>query len=285
MFDGLISGIMAEAICSVAAESEVTELRLRLGRPLVVRTAEKREVAKLPAGGAYIITRDDIDRLLAMASDFSVYAVNDELIKGYMARRGIRIGVAGEGVAESGKLLTMKNISFLTVRIPHQLTGIAGRVLAKMEDGLKNTLVISPPGAGKTTMLRELARVASKRADTLIIDERFELAAADKGLPTMDVGDCDVLSGVAKAAAYENTVRAMSPELIVTDELFRREDVEAVAEILRSGVKVFASVHGTGMAGVRASIPLSGICDLFEVVVTLTGTPRAGTIKDIWLKS
>ena len=102
MFDGLVTGMMASAVAAVADEKAVTELRMRVGRPLVVLTAEGRSVARMPSGVPFIVRGEDVERVLALASDFSVYAVNDQLVKGFMARRGIRIGVAGEGVEEGG---------------------------------------------------------------------------------------------------------------------------------------------------------------------------------------
>ena len=282
MFQGLVTGVMAAAVAAVADEGAVTELRLRVGRPLVVLTAEARRTARLPSGAPFVVRRDDIERVLAVASDFSVYAVNDQLVRGYVSRRGIRIGVAGEGVAEGGRLITVKHIAFLTVRIPHEVKGAADGVRgAVFGGGVKNTLVISPPYGGKTTMLRELARLASERYDTLVIDERFELAAAENGVPTLDVGDCDVVSGVGKLAAYENTIRAMNPEVIVTDELFRGEEAEAVADIARSGVKVFASLHGDGVESVAGSPEFRRLLDVAETYIVLTPRPRAGTVREV----
>lgn len=283
MFDGLVTGMMASAVAAVADEKAVTELRMRVGRPLVVLTAEGRSVARMPSGAPFIVRGEDIERVLALASDFSVYAVNDQLVKGFMARRGIRIGVAGEGVVEGGSVLTMKHIAFLTVRIPHEVRGAADGIKNAVfrDGGVRNTLVISPPYGGKTTMLRELARLASERRNTLIIDERFEIAAADKGLPTLDVGDADVVSGVSKLTAYENTIRAMSPEVIVTDELFRESEADAVCDIVRSGVKVFASLHGDGAAGVLGSAVFGKLADVMELFVVLSPFPRVGTVKEV----
>ena len=258
---------MAAAVAAVADEGAVTELRLRVGRPLVVLTAEARRTARLPSGAPFVVRRDDIERVLAVASDFSVYAVNDQLVRGYVSRRGIRIGVAGEGVAEGGRLITVKHIAFLTVRIPHEVKGAA--------DGVRGAVF------GGGTMLRELARLASERCDTLVIDERFELAAAENGVPTLDVGDCDVVSGVGKLAAYENTIRAMNPEVIVTDELFRGEEAEAVADIARSGVKVFASLHGDGVESVAGSPEFRRLLDVAETYIVLTPRPRAGTVREV----
>lgn len=283
MFQGLVTGVMAAAVAAVADEGAVTELRLRVGRPLMVLTAERRATARLPSGGAFVVRREDVERVLALASDFSVYAVNDQLVRGYMARRGIRIGVAGEGVVEGGNVLTMKHIAFLTVRIPHEIKGAAdgirGAVFA--DDGVKSTLIISPPYGGKTTLLRELARLAGARRNTLVIDERFEIAAAENGVPTLDVGDCDVVSGVGKLVAYENTIRAMSPEVIVTDELFREAEVDAVCDAVRSGVKVFATLHGAGLESVTRSPVFSRLLSVMELFVVLSPVPRVGTVVSV----
>lgn len=279
MFGGLVTGIMADAVRAAAGEEFVTELRLRVGRPLIVRTAAERKVARMPSGFVYTVTEGDIDALLAAASDYSVYAVSDSMARGYLTRRGVRIGVAGEGVTEGGGVLSVRNIRFLTVRFPRQVRGAAEFVRERIFPGRvpRSTLVISPPGGGKTTLLRELARISSARADTLIIDERGEIAAASSGVPTLDVGDADVLTGVPKRIAYENTVRAMSPEVIVTDELFGREDAEAVAEIVRSGVAVMASVHGRSEGEVLKSAALAPVVGCMQAVITLSPYPRAGT--------
>lgn len=275
--------MMASSVAQAAAETDVTELRLRVGRPLVVVTADSRRIARMPSGAPYTVDAADIERILGIASDFSVYAVNEQLVKGYMAKKGIRIGVAGEGVVENGSVLTMKHVSFLTIRIPHQVRGAADVVRGRIFGGsVRNTLVISPPSAGKTTMLRELARIASERFNTLIIDERYEIAAADRGVPTLDVGDCDVVSGVSKTAAYENTIRAMSPEIIVTDELFRRSEAEAVCDIVRSGVKVFASLHGEGTESVTKSAAFGCLKEVIEEYVVLSPKPRAGTVAGVY---
>lgn len=280
MFDGLVGGGVALAVRG--HESEITELRLRVGRPLAYATIKGAQRAVLPSGLPYIVRAEDIKLILSAASDFSYYAVNDDLVKGYLARRGVRIGVAGEGVSEDGKLLTMKNVSSLVIRIPHEIKGAADRLLPVVSLGgrPRSTLIISPPSGGKTTILRDLARRLSTRFNTLIIDERYEIAAAENGVPTLDVGDSEVVSGVAKSVAYENTVRAMSPEIIVTDEIFGQQEICAIRDIRRSGVEVFASVHGSGRDSILATESFAQLLSLFDVVVTLGRNP-VGTIKEI----
>lgn len=281
MFDGLIEGRMAGAIADCAVVSEIIEIRMRIGRPLVVLTVRERIVVS-DFGMPYIVSRADLERVLNVASDFSVYSVNDEIVKGYIPCGYVRLGVAGEGVVEAGRLLTVKNINFIVIRVPHQIKNVADAIAARVVDGgLKNTLIISPPAAGKTTMLRELARLASRKYNTLIIDERYELAFCDKGVPQLDVGDADVVSGIQKGVAYENCIRSMNPDLIVTDELFKRTEVEAVADIVRSGVRVFASVHGESLEAVEQSAVFCDLVKCFDVFVVLAKQPRVGSIKEI----
>lgn len=274
MFGGLIDGAVAQVISENFSESEITEIRFRVGRPLVVFTSTGGKRVKFNGGKFYTVTTRDIDRILAYASDFSVYAVNDQLVKGYLSKGGVRIGVCGEGVAERGEMMTLKNIGYLVVRVPHEIKGAADKVLhAVNKDCPKSTLIISPPGAGKTTLLRDMARQFSAHYNVLIIDERGELAASSKGIPLLDVGDCEVVSGVAKTVAYENSVRAMSPDIIVTDELFRLEEVRAVCDMTRCGVKVFASVHGGNEESVRRSEIFAPLFEVMETIVTLGKNP------------
>ncbi|MBR5173487.1 MAG: stage III sporulation protein AA, partial [Clostridia bacterium] len=110
--------------------------------------------------------------------------------------------MSGFGVVEQGKIVTIKDISGLVLRVPHEIKGCATAIIPQIYEGnrLLSTLIISPPGAGKTTLLRDMARLVSKSVNTLIIDERFEIAGLDCSL---DVGESEVMSGVEKRIAYE----------------------------------------------------------------------------------
>lgn len=282
MFNGLIDGALSRALGGVAPESEITEVRLRVGRQLFCATAKKRTAVFLPSGAPYVVTGEELDGVLARASDFSMYAVNDQLCRGYLSRRGVRIGVAGEGVVEQGRLMTLKNVRYMVLRVPHEIVGVSDKIMSAVNAGgyVKNTLVISPPCGGKTTMLRDMARSISLNYNTLLIDERYELAAAENGVPTLDVGDCEVVSGIVKSAAYENCVRAMSPDVIVTDEIFRREEVESVLDIIRGGVKVFASAHAVKITDLEKSPVFAPLVGAFDVIVTLSTNP-VGKVLDV----
>jgi stage III sporulation protein AA len=258
----------------------VCEVRLRAGKPVTVMTAEKRHVVD------YRAQKDDIDFAVGVASGFSIYAVNDTLIKGFLHfSGGIRLGITGEGVTDGETLTTVKHISSLVLRIPHEIKGSADAFFHKILSGgqIKSTLVVSPPGAGKTTLLREMARKASDAGiDTLILDERFELSGAVEGVPTMDVGaNTDVVSGVPKIIAYENTIRSMNPRLIITDELFSAREVTMALDTMRAGVACFASVHAEGTAALSESEVFRPLLKAFTCIITLTGRPKPGTVKEI----
>lgn len=262
----------------VGDEKIIAELRVRVGRPLIACGVNGKRKVVSSCGAPYIVTQKDVEDVLARATNMSFYSASDEMKRGYVPCKHYRIGVGGEGILEGGKLMGIKNIAFLVIRVPHQIKGIADKIAADVfRDGKpRNTLIVSPTGGGKTTLLRELARIASKRFNVVVIDERYELCAMSKGVPLLDIGDAEVVSGVPKKDAYENCVRAMNPDIIVTDELFGIEDVKSVLDVMRCGVSVFATLHGESVDGVQSS-EFAPLVDAFDVVYVLGKNP-VGTI-------
>lgn len=284
MFDGLIVGNLARAIAECVGENDLIELRLRAHAGAVALTIkpDRRRIPIMFGGKPYKVSREEIDAIVARATNLSPYSVSDEIRRGYIPYGSMRIGVGGEGVSEGGKLLSVKNLSYLVIRVPHQVRTAADRILPYVECGGKvlNTLLISPPGGGKTTVLRELARILSARYSVVAIDERYELAAAYDGRAALDVGEAEVISGVPKTVAYENCVRAMDPEVIITDEVFRVEETEAIADIVRCGVKVIASVHADSVGALKRSAVYSKLLSVFELAAVLKPVGQlAETVK------
>lgn len=272
--------------CVVKMRAEfLTELRLRVGKPLMIFDGSNwRKVLNQSGTGSYLCYKDDLIYILGVASGHSVYAVNDELIKGYLTYNGgIRIGVCGEGVLEGRELTAIKNFSSMTVRVPHQIFGCADSVIDIVNsDNFKNTLIVSPPSAGKTTMLREIARLTSiSGKNVLVIDERFELTAPVNGVMTLDVGNStDVICGVPKIIAYENTIRAMSPDVIITDEIYTKAEADSLLQAIRAGVKVAASIHADSVE----ALDKGGFQDLIsamQVLIVLSKKPKAGTVLKV----
>lgn len=277
--------MLARVIADSVKAEELTEIRLRVGRRLLLMTTLKNEPRIYPriAGGAYIVTKEDIDGIILRATNLSPYSVSDEMIKGYVPSKRLRIGVGGEGVSDGGRLINLKNVSYLTIRVPHQIYTAADAFLQEIYDkdtlAVKNTLIISPPSGGKTTALRELARIISANKNVVLIDERYELACVSNGVPSLDIGDADVISGVPKTVAYENCIRAMNPDVLITDELFRDDEISAVCDIIRCGVNVIASVHGDSVAAIENSV-YKRLTDVFDVAVVLEKHP-VGSVKEI----
>lgn len=285
MFDGLITGGLARVITESVKLENLMEIRLRTGKRLVLISSSGQTHRVYPrfAGGEYVVSREDVDGIIARATNLSPYSVSDEIIRGYIPYKSLRIGVGGEGVIDGGRLLNVKNISYLTIRIPHQIKDCANKIIDDVYDEqsgeIKNTLVISPPAGGKTTILRELARNISYKKNVVVIDERYELACVCDGAPALDIGECDVVSGVPKVIAYENCIRSMNPDVIVTDEIFKAAEVGAICDVLRSGVKVIASVHGDSVDALESSLEYSALIKSFQLAVVL-GKDPVGQIKE-----
>ncbi len=282
MLQKLLGANIFQAIGNV---SDVVELRLRADRPLKACFSNGKLAEIKQNGKAYIVSQEEIDAILARATNMSFYSASDEMIRGYIPFGHFRIGVGGEGVIDGDKLIGVKNVSFLAIRIPHQIKHCADRIMDCVIDKgvVRNTLVVSPTGGGKTTLLRELARIASMDFNVVVIDQRYELCAMSAGRSLLDIGDVDVVSGVPKHIAYENCVRAMNPDIIVTDELFGEKDVSAICDAIRCGVRVFASVHGESINSVLKGGAFSRLREAFDFAVTLGKNPIGQIVEQVIL--
>lgn len=289
-------------VAEVRARAPWQEVRLRAGRPLMVVSAAG-DAFLAPDGvpareqaAAYHVTGDDVRRTLELMSGSSLYAWEEELRQGFITLPGgHRVGLCGRVVLRAGQVQTMKDISSMNVRIAREVPGAAEAILPWIlgEGGLPaNTLVYSPPGAGKTTLLRELVRQISRgRPDLLcpglrvgVVDERSEIGGTWQGRPTRDLGPrADILDGCPKAVGMALLVRAMGPQVLVTDEIGRPEDAEAIAEVLRCGVRVLASAHAGSLDELLARPTLMGLigAGAFDRLVRLGTSVSVGTVEEV----
>lgn len=272
MLDDLVGADIAGI---VGDEQHVAEIRLRILRPLLICNIDGSRRVATHFGLPYIVSESDIESILSRATNMSLYSASDEMKRGYIPCGKYRIGVGGEGVFDDDKYVAVKNVSYLVIRIPHQIKSVADKIKDDVfvNGKVLNTLVISPTGAGKTTMLRELARIASDSFNVVVIDERYELCSCSHGVPSLDIGDAEVLCGVPKSIAYQNCVRAMNPDIIVTDELFGQSDVNAICDVIRSGVKAFASLHGDSVERLKNNAIYKPLFDVFELAIVLCKSP------------
>lgn len=264
------------AVFGIVSEEQVSELRLRVGKPVSYACMGRYNVIE-----GCIVTADDIERAIGMATGHSVYAANDSIARGYLVcGRGYRLGICGEGVMKNGSLFTLKNVTSLCIRLPHEVKGCCDK-LGEVLKNTDNTLIISPPGLGKTTMLRECARLLSQDKNVLVLDERGELIPVDEGKISVETGNmCDVACNIPKITAYETLVRTMRPDVIVTDEVFGEREVRAICDISRCGVVVFASLHAGGINEVYASETYRPLLQVMRYFVVLEDVGKVGAVYD-----
>ena len=223
----------------------VYELRLRNGKPVRINySGEYRYLTPYgvseSAQNALRVDGGEIEETVYRAGKCSVYAVEEQIKRGYItAENGERIGLAGEYVYENGRPLAVKHISSLCIRVPHGITGCADGIYERcLKDKLLNLLILSPPGLGKTTILRDLTERMSEETakNILVCDERGEISALETG------DTCDFLRFADKATAFEAGIRAMRPDVIITDEL-SVGDIPPVQRAISGGVFVVATAH------------------------------------------
>lgn len=235
------------------------------------------------------VNADVLDEILNRLLDYSYYAYEDELAKGYITiEGGHRVGICGRVTLEKEKVHLIKDVSSLNIRRSRQIIGVSQKIINSVLNSktgmINNTLIISPPKCGKTTILRDLARNLSIRGYRVgICDERSEIAGCCNGRSSYELGDhTDILDGCPKAEGMMMLIRAMSPDVIITDEIGKEEDVSAIRSALCAGIKIVTSIHGSSYEDIERS----AIGDLvreqiFETLIFLSASPSTGTVKRI----
>lgn len=223
-------------------ESEITDIRLRRDGICAVSVGRR----SYPTGIS--LSARKLDELIFSLCDGSVYAHAETIRDGYINCGGIRVGVCGRAVTSGGAITSVCECSSVTIRIPHDVTGCARALYAVFcESPHRGMLIYSPPGVGKTTLLRDMIRLLSESGRQFaVIDSRGELESAARS------ASADVLCGYPKDEGIRSAVRSLSPELIICDELSGDRDAEAALYATASGVPLIATTH----AGSRRELSL-----------------------------
>lgn len=223
---------------------EAEEIRMRVGQaPTMQKKGREYPIHSDP------VTEEELMRTLEKATGASLHTAAAALASGFISYHGLRIGVCGTAFEREERIAGFRSFSSLAIRIPRECIGICHDIYSclreKSPDGL---LLLSPPGLGKTSLLRELIRRFSNDGSRIgVVDERWEIAASEQGRAQFDLGShCDVLSGVPKANAAMMLLRTMNPQIIAMDEITQREDLDAIREIAGCGVRLIATAHASG---------------------------------------
>ena len=278
----------------------VQEIRLRVGAPLLL-VYKNREyyvtscgALRTEAGDAHVVSRDELRETMEYISNYSLYAFEEELRQGFITvQGGHRIWVAGRTVVEDQSVKAMKYISFINVRLSHQIPGCADLVMPYVyhKGQVQHTLIVSPPRCGKTTLLRDIIRQLSTGSQghegvtVGVVDERSEIGACHQGVPQNDLGiRTDVLDCCPKAKGMMMLIRTMSPHVIAVDERGSREDMEAVEYVMNCGCKLVATVHGSSVDDIRQKPVLQEMVRqrMFERYIILNNLKYVGCVEEIF---
>lgn len=269
-------------------KEQLEEIRIRINRPIELT------LKGAPRFISYIIQPEDAFHLMNKISQFSIYTLEEELKRGYITvSGGHRIGLAGKVILEDGKVKAIRDISSFNIRIAREKVGIAEPIIPFIFQGSwLHTMLIGPPQTGKTTLLRDIARIISSghsgknllASKVGIVDERSEIAGCVNGVPQLTFGyRLDVLDACPKAEGMMMMIRSMSPDVLIVDEIGRKEDAEAIQEAVNAGIKLIMTTHGSSLEEISMRPTLRDILNqhIFERFVILNRASGPGTITQI----
>lgn len=268
----------------------IQEIRIKIGKPIILNLSIGEKVLD------YRVTTDDLKYMMTKISNYSLYAFEEEIKQGYITLKGgHRVGLAGECVISKGEVRTIKNISSLNIRICKEVIGASNKVMKLIaeNDRVYNTLIVSPPKCGKTTILRDIAKNISngmyqinlKGKKVTIVDERSEIAACYNGIPQMNVGiRTDILDNCLKKSGMIMAIRSLSPEVLICDEIGTEGDLEALNMAFNSGVNIIVTVHGYDIEDIYGRRVFKDLIDncILERIILLSNRRGVGTIEKVY---
>ncbi|MCL2573186.1 MAG: stage III sporulation protein AA [Defluviitaleaceae bacterium] len=271
------------------------EIRIRQGLPISICSEStgdfflgQRGDRHRRAESAFKPTAAHIVAMMAKLSNHSLYAYDNEIKNGFITiAGGHRMGLAGRVTVEHGRIKTIKHISGLTIRVARQIIGAADSIFPEIVNGgIRSTMIVSPPGCGKTTILRDaIRRLSLAGYNVAVVDERSEIGGCYMGVTQNDLGPrTDVLDAAPKAEGMMLALRALSPQVVAVDEIGSIEDIVAIENMARCGVAVICTLHGKDIDDLKKRPNLASVLanSIFERYIFLTDKPKIGKICGIY---
>lgn len=270
--------------------NNLQEIRFRANKPVVLVLSNDEIILQLKA------SVEDIRVIINKMSKFSIFAFEEDIKQGFITiQGGHRVGITGEWVFENGNIKYLKNISSLNIRISREILGFGKKFINYIHNNgsILNTLIISPPKCGKTTLLRDLSRIISNGEPPLnkgfkvcVIDERSEIAASFQGIPQLDVGmRTDVYDNCLKSRGIILAIRSMAPEIIICDEIGTKEDFESILVAYNSGVSIISTIHGSSEEDFYRKLRMSNmnieVEKIFKCILVLNNRNGVGTLEKV----
>ncbi len=281
VLDYLAENIKKEIKKYMSNIQNIEEIRLRTNKPIILKNSNGNNLL------IHIVSKEELLETFQKVCEQSIYSYQKQICEGFITiKGGHRVGITGSCVIENGKIININYISSLNFRIAREKKDVSNKILKYIlnENDVNNTLIISKPGCGKTTILRDLVRKISTKKTCGIVDERGEIASMYKGEPQNDIGILsDVMDNCTKSDGMKMLIRSMSPEVIVCDEIGNKQDIEAINYAMCSGVKGIFTAHGNSLEEIMLNEQISQLLKKYIVqVIIILDDKKRGEIKSIY---
>lgn len=270
--------------------NDINEIRMRVNQCIIICLKNKKYYLKDTSGNNIKACKTMLTNFIKRVSENSIYAFNESIINGYITLpKGIRVGLCGTVILNDNKIVTIKDFQAVNIRIPHVIQNCSLPVYDILtENGIENTLIVSAPGGGKTTFLRDFIYQLNQHniaKNILIVDERNEICSVANGIPQIDLGGfCDVYTNCSKKYAFKNGIRSMGPDVVMCDEIDIETDLLGLVDCMNCGVKVVATIHASSIKDLSQKSGFDIIMNkkFFSRFVVLTNDNGPGTITGVF---